>query len=93
MEVHVMLDAGPGTLTEVHSQIEPVRVVIALDGKLALGGKIHHLGELSWRTIQKIGQVRVGTYQQVSSRIGKYVKDNEIMLPAKKDELFFVVLY
>jgi hypothetical protein len=93
VKMQVVLHACPGAFTEVHSQIKSVRMIIAFDGELALCGKIHHLGELSCRAIQEIGQMRVRTYQQVSGRIGKYIEDNEIMLPAKEDELFIVMLY
>jgi hypothetical protein len=93
VKVQVVFYTCAGALAEVHPQVKPVGMIITLNGELALTGKIHHLGYLSGRTIRVIGQMLIWTYQQVTSRIGKYVEDNEIMLPAEEDEFFFVVLH
>jgi hypothetical protein len=91
VHVDVIGDAGsPGT-SQIHSQVETVRVVNFAESRLATLGQLHHFsGRLVWRGV-KLAEVGVRRDHQVTADVRIQIENYKVMAGPMHEEVLFVI--
>ena len=92
-DVHVYMigDAGAGSTSQIHSQIETVRVVNFAESCLTALGEVHHFIRCLFRRGVKLLQMIVGSDHQMTADVRIQVENYEVMAGPVHEEVLFVI--
>ena len=82
----MLANARAGRLTEIHSDIETVRLIKLSERSDDALRELHHHGQLFGRRRGDAFKMLIRCYHRMARRVWKQVQDNEIVCAAKHDE-------
>ena len=85
VKMQVSGNAGASAASEIHAQVISLRMINAGKGLLNVLRKTHHFPESLSIAFRKLGNMRVGHYHDVASRVGETIQDCEREFAAKND--------
>jgi hypothetical protein len=93
MHVQVVIDSGTGSPADVESEVETIRVILALQRRFTSLSHLEKSVELAFFGAAKRWNVPVGNDQEVSDRIGEQVQDDKQCRPTKEDEIGLILFF
>ena len=92
MQVKMPGDSRACTTTEVHTQIETLRVIDIRERLLHALRLLHHFGERGGIAFIELGHVCIGYDHYVPARVGKPIENDEGELAAENDLRLYIIL-
>lgn len=92
MKMQMPGNAGPRTLPQVESHIEPIGLVDLLQNLLTPAGQVHDFVPFRSRCIGEGGYMPVGNDHQVACGVGESIQNEEGVLLAKQDETLAILI-
>lgn len=89
--MNVIGDAGAGDASQVHAQIEALRLVNQTQRRLAPLSQIHHFISDIFGGLGQLTNMVIRSDHQMAADVWIPIKDYEIEVAAKKDGVLFVV--
>jgi hypothetical protein len=91
VQVQVMFDSSPSTSPQIHADVKTVRLIDLLNGLFARLRQVHHFRANLGRTERKIGDMFIGSYQEMSARVRINIQNDKIEFSPMENEISFVI--